>query len=362
MLRWRQGSWRLLETKSTAKIFPKRVQAKSSSMSTLKQQHVAGAVRALSRARLSSYRSFFSALADREAFGVYCWNESVSLCAARALALTEIVMRNQFHGALSRRYGANGYATSRDWYHHLALTKASEDAVRKVTHGRRRVSGRWQLVALTPAPRPDDVVSKLTFGFWPHLLDVTHSVANIPVNWPGILVDALPGHRYKSLAYWASRKNRDRLFARIDYCNSLRNRIAHLEPIWKTGPLMEEDRARQNFTPGIVQAPPSTPSEAISRLNLSYCRVLELMKWFSPEMHSTYLVSESHHRFLSLNTDASINAYRMHGGHRRERPIEMGAFRRFRELKRELRRVGKLHGAAEIVQSGKRLAVWTPLS
>ncbi len=358
---WCLHCWCLLNTKSTAKIWPTRVQAKSNAMSTLKQQHVAGAVRALSRARLSSYQSFFTALTDREVFGLYCWNESISQCVSRALAFAEVVMRNQLHGALSRRYGRNGCPTSRDWYLHLCLTKASEEAVKKLTHERCRVAGRWQLVARTPMPWPDDVISKLTFGFWSHLLDSSEDDTGTPIDWPSILVEALPGHRYKSKTYWASRKHRDRLFARLDYCNSLRNRIAHLEPIWKAGPLLEEDRPRRHRALEIVQVSPSNPSEAIARLNLSYDRIMEMMRWFSPEMYSTYLISESHHRFKTLNTSAGLDAYRLHGGHRRERPIEIGTFRRFRELKRELRRVGKQHGAAEVVQGGRKLAIWTPL-
>ena len=330
-------------------------------MSTLKQQHVGGAIHALSRARLSSYRSFFTAYADREAFGLYCWNDAVSQCISRALAFAEVVMRNQFHGALSRRYGVSGAGDSRDWYLFLTLTRASEEAIRRVTHERRRVSGRWQLMARTPMPRPDDVVSKLTFGFWSHLLDASHDVRGKPIDWPNVLIEVLPGHRYKSVAYWTSRKNRDGLFARIDYCNSLRNRVAHLEPIWKAGPLLEEDRPRHRFSPGIVQQAPSNPREAIARLSLSYDRIMEMMRWFSPEMYSTYLISESHHRFKTLNTSAGLDAYRLHGGHRRERPIEIGTFRRFRELKRELKRVGKQHGAAEVVQGGRKLAIWTPL-
>lgn len=178
-------------------------------------------------------------------------------------------------------------------------------------------------VKRVPDVSPDDVVSRLTFGFWPHLLDAEADAGGSPIAWGPILVDALPGHRYKAVAYWASQRNRDKLFARMDYCNWLRNRIAHLEPVWKAGPLLVEDRARQHFTPRIVAPAPRTPAEAIARMSLSYGRVLELMGWFSPELRATHAIGEAHYQFVSLNSLAALAAFRRHCGYRQARPVAL---------------------------------------
>ena len=50
-------------------------------MSSLKQIHVVKAVKGLSRARLKNYRTFFGAVDDRAAYGLYCWNDAISAVA-----------------------------------------------------------------------------------------------------------------------------------------------------------------------------------------------------------------------------------------------------------------------------------------
>lgn len=45
------------------------------------------------------------------------------------------------------------------------------------------------------------------FGFWPHLLDLKKDLFGNPVDWGGIIVDVLPGHRQRqaglSERHWA---------------------------------------------------------------------------------------------------------------------------------------------------------------
>jgi len=78
-----------------------------------------------------------------------------------------------------------------------------------------------------------------------------------------ILPEMLPGHRQRQVTHWVKRKHQDALFARLDLCDALRNRIAHHEPVWKLGPLMTESRARSG-KPLIVEEPaPSGPTEAL---------------------------------------------------------------------------------------------------
>lgn|GEM_PF-784528 len=329
-------------------------------MSSLKQIHVVSAVKALSRARLSNYRTFFGVDEDRAAYGLYCWNDAISAALSRALGFTEVALRNQFHTALSARYGVGG-TISRDWYAHLRLNPKSTDLIRKITDERRRLSGVYQLVPRSPAPSPDDVVSKLSFGFWPHVLDISHDCAHRPLDWAEMLTEIMPGHRNNSVGFWNRPKNRDMLFARIDFCKDLRNRIAHLEPVWKAGPLMTEGRARIERKIRVERFAPANPAEALTRLQIAYDRVLELLKWLSPGLHDVYMAGEAHHRFESLNRIAALDAYKRHGGHRRMASVNLNAYRSLRRLKKELRGIGRRHGAAEVRHGGLPLARWIPV-
>ncbi|MEX0166989.1 Abi family protein [Pseudomonas brassicacearum] len=262
-------------------------------------------LQALSYARLSNYRSFFGVSDDAQVLGLYEWNEDVSAVLFRTLSRIEIVLRNRFHGAMSQRYGIVGSAGSKDWYLHVALNPLSSKKIGKITHHRR---GK-HIQPKVPAPTPDDVISRLTLGFWPHLLDLERDVHHRLVDWGPILIDVLPGHRQRQAAYWAKLKHRDALFARLDLCNELRNRIAHHEPVWKLGPLMEEGRYRTAKPLAIEAAAPSTPIEMLVRLQLIYGRLTELLQWLSPDIAALHLQSELHYRCLSLLRLEALNCF-----------------------------------------------------
>ncbi|WP_175107750.1 Abi family protein [Pararobbsia alpina] len=263
-------------------------------------------IQALSYPRLSNYRSFFGAANDAEALGLYKWNDDLSAVLFRIISLVEVVLRNQFHHAMSLRYGTAGGHGSRDWYAHVALGAHSKSKIMDITHCRRG----QRMLPRVPAPSPDDVVSGLTFGFWPHLLDLKKDLRHQAVSWGHILVDVLPGHRQRQITYWTKPKHRDALFARLDLCNALRNRIAHHEPIWKLGPLMREGRARSGSPLNMQASAPSTPADALTRLRLLYCRVTELLDWLSPAVATHHSTSELHLRCLNLLQPETLRTYR----------------------------------------------------
>ncbi|WP_322065641.1 Abi family protein [Burkholderia ubonensis] len=287
-------------------------------------------IQALSYARLSNYRSFFGAADDVQALGLYQWNDDLSSVLFRTISLVEVVLRNQFHYAMSTRYGVVGGHGSKDWYEHVALGAHSRSKVTDITHYKRGP----QMVPRTPVPSPDDVVSGLTFGFWPHLLDLKNDLHNKVVDWGPILVDVLPGHRQRQATHWAKLKHRDALFARLDLCNELRNRIAHHEPIWKLGPLMSEGRPRRG-TPLPVQAPaPSSPADALARLRLLYDRIIELLSWLSPPVAIQHTASDMHLRCLSLLQPEALSVYRQA---QPPAEIDLAAMANLRELRKVLR-------------------------
>lgn len=209
----------------------------------------------------------------------------------------------------------------------------------------------YEPVPRVPAPSPDDVVSGLTFGFWPRLLDLKVDIHRQPVVWGPILVDVLPGHRQRQASYWAKLKHRDALFARLDMCNGLRNRIAHHEPIWKLGALMVESCSRPG-SPVAIQAPaPTTPADALNRLRLLYDRVTELLGWLSPAVAAKHKVSDMHLRCLSLLQIDTLHEYR------RALPpaeIDLARIQNLRSLRKALRYAAR-RSQPVLIKDGRRL-------
>lgn len=304
-------------------------------------------IHALSHARLSNYRSFFGATDDAQVLALYQWNDELSACLFRTISLVEVLLRNQFHRAFSLRYGVVGGHGSKDWYAHVALSPLSQNKIKEITHYKQG----QQFLPRIPAPSPDDVISGLTFGFWPRLLDLNKDTNNQPIAWGSILLDVLPGHRQRQVTHWAKRKHQDALFARLDLCNELRNRIAHHEPIWKLGPLMTEGRPRQGKPLTVQLVAPTTPEDALTRLRLLYDRVTELLGWLSPDMAAQHAVCELHLRCLSLLKSDTLRAYQ-HAKPPAE--IDMAKVRNLRALRKALRYAAR-HQQPVLIKDGYRI-------
>ncbi|WP_322063347.1 hypothetical protein [Paraburkholderia sp. J63] len=187
--------------------------------------------------------------------------------------------------------------------------------------------------------------------FGPHLLNLKADSHNHTLDWGPILVDVLPGHRQRQATYWAKLKHRDALFARLDLCNELRNRIAHHEPIWKLGPLMGEGRPRKGI-PLIINAPaPSTPAGALARLRLLYDRITELLGWLSPAVAAQHTASEMHLRCLNLLQPETLEVYR-HAQPPAE--IDLAIATNLRTVRKALRHAARRRQSV-IVKDGHRL-------
>lgn len=260
----------------------------------------------ISVARLSSYRTMFHGATDYELYGIYCWNEALSATLFRLISITEIVMRNRFHTALSLHLHSHhsvGRNDSNDWYKHISLSSKSSDKIRNETHFYHKKSKSWR--PKTRQPSANDVVSRMTFGFWPKLLDV----GGIP--WGNLLPQIVPGHRYKEAKYWSVIKHQDAFYARMDLVNRIRNRIAHFEPVWKQGDMYEERRARHGSPKLAIKFhAPASPTEVILRLKLIHDRIAELLKWLSPDRYSDYMASYVESHFHWICSAEGLDAYK----------------------------------------------------
>lgn len=314
-------------------------------------------VAAISHQRLSNYRRFFRTSNDDEAIGLYRWNEEVGSSLFKLFGLLEVVLRNQFHSALSSAYGVAGSAASKDWYVHLQLSSLSKTKINEqVCHRRRGPGGQVQWIPKTPVPRPDDVISNLTFGFWQHLFDVTHDTTGGRISWGNLIPLIVPGHRQKQPAHWRQQTYQDELFGRIDLCKELRNRIAHHEPIWKQGVLLEESRDRpQRAARQVVAAAPTTSADVVARLVLLYERTCELLGWLSPAVLQGYAGSQTDLECRTLLTERALEHYRLT---RSVAQVEVTRFGANRQMKQLIKYASRARQPMHLTHNGVSLGHW----
>lgn len=137
-----------------------------------------------------------------EAISLYERNTLLSQELYGVLQSLEIAFRGSVHGTLTK-----GIAS--DWYKRAPLRKAELDAVDEAEA---------KIVRRNEGITPARIVAELNFGFWTHLLSREYE-RNL---WVPHLHKAFP-HLQKP--------DRERLFRRFISIKTLRNRIAHHEPI-----------------------------------------------------------------------------------------------------------------------------------
>lgn len=265
---------------------------------------------AISVARLSTYRQFFTPSSDQELYGLYCWNEIISSNLLRLIGSVEITLRNRFHVHLSQHAHASQWAyvgspDSNDWYNHAGLTGKSEDKVKAITHYW-RFNKQIRKKVYVPKPNfisPNQVVSSMTFGFWAPLLDL-----NLP--WKTIIPQIFPRHKYASAANYWNQAGVGTIYGRLNTVRDIRNRVAHFEPIWKIKDTPEEVRVMKGVTPKIEFPAPVSETEALARLQMMYDRTVQLLHWMSPDRASDYRSTELHQKTSFLLTQAGLDRFK----------------------------------------------------
>ena len=180
----------------------------------------------MSKPRLDSYKGYFHA-STKEAVGLYMWNCQLSAYLSTLLSYFEVALRNRVHWSMSSFYSRET-SQSIHWYDTIRgqLKPETQKAIDKI----RTIRGpRGALTHRTPAPSPDEIVSRVTFGFWPAILaviDQRYADQLLPGIFPSHSLNTNP----RRWTVGATRKN---ALAFIYELNEIRNRIAHHEPLWK---------------------------------------------------------------------------------------------------------------------------------
>lgn len=174
-----------------------------------------------------------------------------------------------------------------------------------------------------------------------------------------MLPDLLPGHRQRDATYWRAQRHQDQIFARLDFCNGLRNRVAHHEPLWKAGHLLEERRNRAGNAPVAVAMPaPATEAEALARLVLSYERVQELLNWLNPALLRVHKKSEAHFHLAALLSPRAIAYYKRMAQTDR---LDLTAYRKLSDLKKRFRQLQRKGMPVHIRRNGDLVGYWVNL-
>ncbi|MDD2760665.1 MAG: Abi family protein [Methylomonas sp.] len=154
---------------------------------------------------------------DKEqALRLYTWNTAVSAAFYGPLQGLEVALRNAMHRQLDLKYGSDWYDNSKCGLDAGALNRIDE-AKHKLKIGRYRID-------------PPHIIAELPFGFWVSLLgkggrprQPETAKRNYDMTlWRPALYKAFPN----------SKRSRSDTHNPLDYLRTLRNRIAHHEPIF----------------------------------------------------------------------------------------------------------------------------------
>jgi hypothetical protein len=298
---------------------------------------------AISVARLSTYRNFFNPKSDEELYGIYCWNEILSSNLLRLIGSVEITLRNRFHLYLSQYAHASnwqhsGSSDSNDWYEHANLSGKSSDKVKAVTHHWRfdKQLKKRVFVRKPHGISPNQVVSSMTFGFWAPLLEL-----NLP--WKTLIPQIFPRHKYATATNYWNQAGVGTVIERLNAVRDIRNRVAHFEPIWKIGDMLEEVHGTKGVTPKVEFSAPVNETEALDRLKIMYERTVQLLHWMSPDRASDYRSTELHQKTSFLLTQAALDQFKGVGAAKGYRMSSLTKARRMRPVLQERKPIQLLH-------------------
>lgn len=206
----------------------------------------------LSSPKLQAYKNPLGYTGNANAVKAYYLLGDVSQHLFAPLQLIELALRNITNTALIKKTGKN------NWYDTIPIHPVS---INHVIDAKSRAARDLQGKRI---PLPDDIVSRLPFGFWISIYDEPYRDQTKPnFIWdPKTRASAFPNIPH-SLTFKL-------LHARLSTSNQLRNRLFHHEPVWKSNKI-------------------KTLDDAVKIIHLRYGELLETLSWLSPEAKNLLL-------------------------------------------------------------------------
>lgn len=241
----------------------------------------------LSVPRLQPYVQAFKPNTNEGQLGAYLWGQAVSASLYPFLGIAEVIIRNAIHQSLSKQC-SKGNNVSYPWY-----DRAADGSI--LLKGKSQAKVEELLFEGTPPirkatqPSPDLVVSRLSFGFWPNVMEELNQRYA-----PQTFLEVFSHHPHSTKQHWSFPKNKEVVILRLKRLQDLRNRVCHFEAIWKhhwlgaSGPHW---------------------SHAVKKLRDLHAEMLELVGWCSPVAVTAYKDSFGHNWFSRLCTTGAVAAF-----------------------------------------------------
>ncbi|MFW0004458.1 MAG: Abi family protein [Coxiella endosymbiont of Dermacentor nuttalli] len=256
-------------------------------------------MRSISHARLSSYRHAFNCT-DEEALHYYYWNQVLSSELYILIHNIEICLRNQIHNELSKEVSfvnKQNILDNFNWFDFFdfVVPDPKSPSGKKLNQtGEALKKIKKDLVRKDVLISPQNIVSNLEFGKWAYILRTRSYSDGRPINWTKCLAKIFPNLNT------SRKKNRDAMNARLEEIRLLRNRIAHLEPVWKF---------QSKQINGSYVSAPGNLEEILKRLEIEIYWATTFLKWLCEDTYNSYVKTNSYKRLLELITIDGISTF-----------------------------------------------------
>lgn len=329
----------------------------------------------LSDARIQSYRHFFTGATiptDDELVSLYQWNNEISEMTWKLISLIEIAFRNKIHQVLSdelfinpKKTVANGSKTNQfltntvstlnlgtkkscNWYNAVNFTGEPLNKIVAITHKKNKNNHKFYL--RNPNFNPDDVISRLTFGFWRFIF---LNLSNAGEDHKKIISKTF---RYSPFYNGIiSPRVEFKLDARLDMIHSIRNRISHHEPLWKLGDMLEEAKSptqHKKFNRKIIKSKPKNLTESCEHLKYYHSQMVEFLTWIDKDLADSYRNSWWSERLIFLCSKRDVKGI--------TNMIPLNTDIPYQKLKRDIKSI-VFRDRARIICKGNKKSLIIPL-
>lgn len=257
-------------------------------------------VNAISSPRLNTYKISFNCN-DTDALKYYYWNQALSAEIYVLLHNIEICLRNRIHTALSLNISKLNNDTLSDnykWYEFFDFDVPDKDDPTKMVlgeTGKAVASAKRKLSQKRIRKTPQNVISNIDFGAWRHILRTSHCKNGEVIDW-----DKINPKIFMHYSDIRNRAKRKVVMDRLREIGLLRNRMAHLEPVWKF-----KERKIGNRT----IAEPSSPAQIFSNLNQEIAAIVRFLNWLCEDTYNFYIKTKSYQNLQKLIQHQTIQNF-----------------------------------------------------